>query len=329
MWINDTITGTTEPDAWVHVCANIPNNCINRWVQASSTGEWTANFHIAGEQDDDKATVDLLPGSNGWASQYDVEPNQTWVDWSVPNPHLDVWFAEDAVDAYDFPAATLLILTVADIDGHPVFDTTGTTDTNSGNPLVGYLHFDLNGQHDIQAGETITVSGGGFTKVLFVKHLTLTSVNAETDQMTGTAEPGSNMWICAWLGDHCNIRGITASGAGSWTADYSTAADSDNPVLDLLPRIGGGINISDEDGDNTSLGWNILDPRIVAFPNSNQVGGDDWPLDTLISLTVEDPATPKSPDWQGSDYSQPAPWNANATWMVFISIPIPSKLATF
>ena len=83
----------------------------------------------------------------------------------------------------------------------------GTTDTNSGNPLIGYFHFDLNGQHDIQAGETVTVSGGGFTKALFVKHLTLTSVNAETGQMTGTADPGSNMWICAWLGDHCNIRG--------------------------------------------------------------------------------------------------------------------------
>ena len=87
---NDTVTGTTEPNAWVHVCANIPNNCISRWVQANSSGEWTADYHTAGGAERRLAIVDLLPGSNGWASQYDEEPNQTWVDWSAPDPRLDV-----------------------------------------------------------------------------------------------------------------------------------------------------------------------------------------------------------------------------------------------
>ncbi len=111
--VNDTVTGTTEPDAWVHVCANIPNNCVTRWVQANSSGDWTADFQIAGEQDDDQATVDLLPGSNGWASQYDEEPNQTYVDWWVPNPYVEANVGSHWVHGREWPVGSELTLTVA------------------------------------------------------------------------------------------------------------------------------------------------------------------------------------------------------------------------
>lgn len=55
-------------------------------------------------------------------------------------------------------------------------------------------------------------------------------------------------------------------------------------------------------------------PMIGARANADRVEGSDWPLGTVVTLTIEDPATPTSPDYQASTTVEPAPWDPNQTW---------------
>ena len=69
-----------------------------------------------------------------------------------PIPTVDVWFAEDNVYAYDFPANTLLTLTIQDDQGDVVYTTTGTTNTSPANAHLGAVGLGLSGVQDIVAG---------------------------------------------------------------------------------------------------------------------------------------------------------------------------------
>jgi hypothetical protein len=39
---------------------------------------------------DEQDLADLQPGSNGWVADYEDDGDQTWVDWSVPNPNISI-----------------------------------------------------------------------------------------------------------------------------------------------------------------------------------------------------------------------------------------------
>jgi hypothetical protein len=84
---NDLIYGTADAGASVQVCANISNGCITRWVTAAPDGTWMADFHTPGGQGEGQATVDLQPGSSGWAAQKNGLGYQTWWDLVHASEH--------------------------------------------------------------------------------------------------------------------------------------------------------------------------------------------------------------------------------------------------
>ena len=66
------------PGALTQVCANVPDNCIRRWVTGDGSGRWTANYGMPGIPPDDLSTFDIQPGSNGWMEEEDADSDQTW-----------------------------------------------------------------------------------------------------------------------------------------------------------------------------------------------------------------------------------------------------------
>jgi hypothetical protein len=81
----DTIAGIANPGAAnILVGAKDANNFIVRHVTADSSGNWLADYHTPGTQQDEQLTVDLKAGSYFWVTEFDPDGNFIWADWNVP-----------------------------------------------------------------------------------------------------------------------------------------------------------------------------------------------------------------------------------------------------
>ncbi len=110
----DTISGTTDSSDWVRVCVNQPGNCVTRWATPDGEGNWTVDYTIASGPDDDTASVNLKPGMDGWAEQYDTANNATHADWKLLNPFMEASVGSNWVQGRDWPVGSELTLTIAE-----------------------------------------------------------------------------------------------------------------------------------------------------------------------------------------------------------------------
>jgi hypothetical protein len=60
-----------------------------------------------------------------------------------------------------------------------------------------------------------------------------------------------------------------------------------------------------------------LNPWFTAFPNQEVVEGWDWPLDAVVHMTIDDPSTADSPDFQQDATVTYTPWGSNQLWVWF------------
>jgi peptide/nickel transport system substrate-binding protein len=308
----DTVIGIADPGTQVHVCANIPNNCVTRWVTpAGDTGSWTAKYGEEGNPPDDVATVDLLPGSNGWASQDDGDGDITWYDWNVPNPNFRVRANDDQVQAWEWTQGDTLTLT---IDNPNTFNNPDYTATQSvewapwdTDHTQTYVSFNLGGFYDILAGDEVSLSNGITPKTTTVTDLVLTAIDVDADTVTGQASPDSSVGFSACDATHCSNRYVAAENSSSWTVDFSALGNAQDWI-----DIKGGTWIDsdqcDSDGDCTNYGMNA--PRIEAHPQYDLVYGFDWPRNTELALTINGGVV-------ATTTMTPSPWDPNYYWADF------------
>ncbi len=249
----DTVSGTavtgTQVNVWV--CDN--THCANRNPYADGSGNWTANFSEL-EPNGDGSTFDLVPGTRGGVNQFDNDGDWTEADWRVLNPpvfnpSIQASTVYDYVRTQGWPEGTELTLTISGLGGP--YTTNAVSEPISSN-------FYLQG-YDIQPGNTLTVSGGGTTKILLVGSVAVTSVDPAADTVSGTAVTGTqvNVWVCD--NTHCANRNPYADGSGNWTANFSELEpNGDGSTFDLVPGTRGGVNQFDNDGDWTEADWTIL-----------------------------------------------------------------------
>ena len=81
--VADTLSGTAEPGAQLHVWACDNTHCANRNPTANINGIWTVNFFEI-EPNGDGSTFDLVPGTKGGVRQYDDDADMTQADWWLP-----------------------------------------------------------------------------------------------------------------------------------------------------------------------------------------------------------------------------------------------------
>ena len=183
----------------------------------------------------------------------------------VPSPHLNVWYQDGNISAYDWPmgpVGTTLTLNIDD-PSTPDIAVDFSMQTQVGfsspdsNATLGEFH--LNGQFQIKPGMLVTVSGLSVSKDLLVSDLTITSINIDTDIIKGGTEAEKQLWMVldnASSGTCC--RKFQAGVDGVWTVDYSQPDSSGDPVENIQPGSSGTIYASDSDGDNTALNWKVL-----------------------------------------------------------------------
>jgi hypothetical protein len=156
-----------------------------------------------------------------------------------------------------------------------------------------------------------------------ITSLHVTQVNAITDGITGTAAPGSEVWVSG-EGGWAGVRRETVAGNGTWTADFSKAGDEPGEVVaDIHPGLKLQITQSNG-GGTTAYGWQVPDPWFWVFLGKDgsllDIHGYDWPLDTPVIMTLDNPPlTPGSPDFTRVAYMEEQSWGGDKQLVYDIS----------
>jgi hypothetical protein len=274
------VSGTADPGSEVDVWVWVDSTYCGEDVVADGSGDWIADFSGA---------CDMIPGSSGGASQYDGDYDETYIHWRVLNPRIEARPEYDDVEGSDWPEGETVDICIDDsgFASDPtnpaqcnLYHGTGTVELPPGWSITR-VEFDLDGILDLQGGHYIAMTDGMTTKQHQVTNLVITDIDPDTDTVSGTADPGSEVHVWVWVDPTYCGEDVVADGSGDWTADFSGACD-------MIPGSFGGASQQDGDLDETYIRWSVLIPRIEAQPEDDGVEGRDWPEGATVHLCVDD-----------------------------------------
>jgi parallel beta-helix repeat protein len=255
----------------------------------------TTTFSQAGEYTVGLRVTDML-GLEGTDTAIVTVTDHT------PNGSFAAHLPGNQVHAYNWTAGSTLTLTIDDpeIPGSPDFQGAEVVPDND---LYGntWTVFELP-DFELKPGQTMTITDSITTKTHVIRTVAVTSVNPDTDIITGTAEPNTEVGINAHYdpgGDYVH-RNIISDENGNWTVNLSVPGPNpgEERIYDIVRGSWGTAFQWDEDNDSTFYGWQVPDPTISARLPDNAVRGDEWSLGSSVTLTIDDPTT-----YQPIDYT--------------------------
>jgi hypothetical protein len=261
----DLVSGVAQANTQVFV-TGCYQGCYNRHVTADGDGIWTADFAHPGPLGDEGDTFDIVPGSNGDASQCDEDGDCTDFGYRVQDPHFYVFANEDRVEAYEWMLGTTVTLAIDNpltIYQNPDYTATRIIGISPWDPNQTYAEFNLKGLFDIQPGFHVSLSDGATTKAHTVTSLAVTGVDLDKDLVFGVAQANTVTFVRACPRE-CHGRDATADADGNWTADFGHPAPlpGEPNTVDIVPGLGGDARQCDEDGDCTFFYWSAPPPAI-------------------------------------------------------------------
>ncbi|MFQ5892688.1 MAG: extracellular solute-binding protein [Nitrospinota bacterium] len=87
--VADTVSGTADAFAEVHVHGGNEMGFAQRRVFADELGNWTAFFAIPGAEDFEQDILDIAPSTGGGAQEFDDDGDATQAGWGVPEPDME------------------------------------------------------------------------------------------------------------------------------------------------------------------------------------------------------------------------------------------------
>ncbi len=233
----DTVFGRAAAgsmvEVWVHGDGGLTTT-------ADGSGNWTADF---------SGLTDLTYQSDGGSQQFDDDGDGTGVWWAIPSFRVSP--EEDWVEArHRWTPGAEITLTVADGGGVIYYDSQ-TADAG------GHFHFNI-WAVDLMSSHLVTISDGTTTKSHVVTGVGVTDIDADADQIHGTANSGAQVQVWVSLFEDSSGRWVTADLSGNWTADFSLAADG-QPAYDITNITRIDIEEFDDHGDTT---WRRFGPPV-------------------------------------------------------------------
>lgn len=141
--------------------------------------------------------------------------------------------------------------------------------------------FDLGSEWDLLPGHRITVSDGTNTISHTVRDITLTSADVETDILTGTAAPGTEVMVWIEAPYEHELR-VFADSDGEWIADFSG-------VTDIIPASIGAIAQNDvppAGSSHTRINFTFGDLHLETLINSDVIGFNNFTPFNLVDFQV-------------------------------------------
>jgi Leucine-rich repeat (LRR) protein len=256
---NNIVYGKADPGSNIDVYAYDEDwNVVSRKETANAYGYWQAYFN----------EIDLIKGSTGWATQYDAEGNRTEIDWSIPDPRVNIHLPDNVIQSYGWMGNTLVTLT---IDGQVILSRYSSR--------WGDLWINVN-DFELQPGQEVVLTGGGFSCTHFINNITVTEIDQEMDIVFGTADAGSAVSVNAFNDLETASREVTADAEGNWQADFYAE-------VDITLGSKGWVSQSDAEGNSTIFHWYIPDPKFTVSISDGYISGYGWPSKTLVTLTID------------------------------------------
>ncbi len=305
----DTISGIAPAGSTVNLQAfyfDMPGRA-QRYPVANIDGHWFADFSQPGIGSDEQDVMDLLPGKGTfWVTQSINDFVGIRFFWDF-GPFFYVFPEEGRVETYVWPWGVNLTLTIDDPATEENPDLTRTQENSS-----HQTNFDNLGT--ILPGFTVSITDGLVTKTHTVTDLTVTGADSQTETVTGTAEPDSMVDLLACGDNGCVNRHVSAGGDRIWLANFSVPGEGDNAqgLFDVRPGDTNEVQQADIDGDTTKLYWRAPNPpSFSVLPDEDSIEGNDWPLDSTLTIRIDDPVTP---DYSISTSVNPPDQDHNQTW---------------
>lgn len=258
---HDVIYGIGGDNKQIQVSANNGGLGGNKSVETDENGIWFADFS-------DK--VEIGPGTFGWLEEYDEEGNKTEIYWYIPDPIIIVNSSNFNIEGYLWPQHTLVTLTIGG-----QFYESQNTGKGSGVSFGTYTY-------DVQPGQEVVLSGGGYTRTHVIRYIAVTDFDEDNNIVIGAANPGSTLEVYAYDdGWAAGFRYVIADENGEWQADFSSE-------VSISTGTRGWVKAYDDEGNRTEIDWYVPDPFLVVNLTENSILSLDWPQNTLVTMTIDD-----------------------------------------
>jgi len=312
---NGTIWGTAEPGAVIEIAKQTDHNIFRRET-ADVLGNWQADFSAQGDETGENPYT-FQPSNVFIVLQMDVDGDHTQIDWRVPNPFIEANPVSNWVHGRDWPSGAQLTLTIDDPTNGVGVDKTvhasmGQNPWNLGDPNDILADFSLDG-FDLKSDQILKITDGTTERTYTPTDLAITSIDVFADTISGIATSGVEVQVCANTPGNCVSRYVIPDGSGHWTADYAHPGtrDDEGQLLDLEPGKDGWAAEREENGNQTWADWRVLNPFIIAKPDTDWIGAFDWPDGSLLTLTIDDPSNGVGVDKTANATTGPAYWDPN------------------
>jgi|GEM_PF-2082436 hypothetical protein len=229
-----------------------------------------------------------------------VEANEgEWWEFETGGyARFHVQIIENNVSGYDWRPGISVTVTLDDPSNGPGVD---FSDTKTTDPVGTVIFDNLNGI-TLGTGMVITMTDGVVFKAHTVVALEVTGVDEENDIVWGTGAVGApiNAQYCQYNG--CDWRRYTTvQPDGNWLVNFSVPGSSPDEqlLLDIVPGTTGETLTPDPDGDHTDVNWRV-NQKFEARPVVDRINGEGWIEDAILTVEINDPATPSDPDYSDS-----------------------------
>jgi hypothetical protein len=290
---NDTVAGTAVFDPEQYILHTWIHGVDGSYMQLSAEGGgWLADFGAK--------EFDLQPGMGGRVELVDQASNATAAEWWIPKIVIKAFPIADNLWGYGWPEGSEVHLTLnGTVDFVPPA-TVGPAPWGDPNDIMAY--FELMG-YNLVPGDVITLSGSGLEQTYTVRNLSVTSVDAEANTVTGTADEELYVWVFGFDGTELHVTPQDST----WLADFGTIP------FDLMDGMCGRAEIGDEFGNATAVDWCIPNPRFTVWPESDRMDGGEWP-DGPVSVSVEGkPECSTTKISEGGYFNEPFPEGCDIT----------------
>jgi hypothetical protein len=175
----------------------------------------------------------------------------------------------------------------------------------------------LGDDYQMQAGDHVMLTNGTITREIIVSPLTLGGGDAVTNRVWGTTNAGGEIAVVLRQ-DRSVFRRVIADQNGNWLADFSVPGSNPGEENPYEFQPGDEMMIfqeyehqSEEYQGKTIVGWIVpepLSPDITAAPSNDWISGEEWPINAIITIEIDNPNTPETPDFTTTQIATEDGW---------------------